>query len=133
MSLSKTIVVGHIGKDADIKQVNGKQVINFSVAHSENYTDAQGNKVEKTTWFSCGFWSESKVGQYLKKGMLVYVEGQVSARSYESNGKTGVSLELRVFNVNLLSAAKEELAPTPAAGAPYVAPNEKKFVDDLPF
>lgn len=134
MSVSKTFLIGHLGKDADIKQVNGKQVMNFSVAHSTCYKKADGTKVENTTWFNCAYWSDSAVGQYLKKGTMVCVEGEVSARMWENGGKSGVSLELRVFNVNLLAQPKEQ---SPAASnEPYVAPtawNPAMGVDAAPF
>lgn len=120
MSVSKTIVIGHLGKDADIKQVNGKQVMNFSIAHSTSYTNAQGVKVENTQWFECAYWSESKVGAYLLKSALVCVEGEVSVRAYPKNdGTTGISLMLRVFNVNLLAKPKEPATPAAATGGAY--------------
>ena len=46
----KLQVIGHLGKDCTTNVVNGKNVINFSVAHSERYKDASGNQKEKTTW-----------------------------------------------------------------------------------
>ena len=51
-------VIGHLGNDANVNNVNGKTVVNFSVAHSEKWKDAQGNDKDKTTWVSCAYWSE---------------------------------------------------------------------------
>ena len=46
----KLQVIGNLGKDCNVKEVNGKNVINFSVAHSERYKDSQGNQKERTTF-----------------------------------------------------------------------------------
>ena len=50
----KMQVIGHLGKDCIVNTVNGKNVINFTVAHTEKYRDSQGNNQEKTTWVDCG-------------------------------------------------------------------------------
>jgi single-strand DNA-binding protein len=71
----KVLVIGHLGKDATVNNVNGKTVINFTVAHSEKYKDAQGDRQSKTTWVDCAWWSDrSAIVPYLKKGAQVYVE-----------------------------------------------------------
>ena len=46
----KMQVIGNLGKDCVVNTVNGKNVINFTVAHTEKYKDSQGNMQEKTTW-----------------------------------------------------------------------------------
>ena len=62
----KLQVIGNLGKDCIVKEVNGKTVINFSVAHSERYKDAQGNQKERTTWVECAYWTDkTAVAQYL--------------------------------------------------------------------
>jgi single-strand DNA-binding protein len=136
------MVVGHLGKDCTVNTVNGKSVINFNVAHSESYADAQGAKVEKTTWFQCAYWTDkTKVSEYLKKGTMVFVEGRVDVRTYtDQQGVTKASLELRVNMVNLLAQPKDQAAagaPAPQNGA-YVPPavgayDPTKPIDDLPF
>jgi single-strand DNA-binding protein len=109
----KLQVIGHLGKDCVTKDVNGKTVMNFTLAHSERYKDAQGNMQERTTWVDCAYWSDrTAVSNYLKKGQLVYVEGSPEVRSYQKNdGTPGASLTLRVQSVQLLGAAKTELNP----------------------
>ena len=54
----KLQAIGHLGKDATTNAVNGKNVINFSVAHTEKYKDQQGNQKEKTVWVECSYWTE---------------------------------------------------------------------------
>lgn len=106
----KLMVVGHLGKDCITNTVGGKSVINFSVAHSEKFKDAQGNQKEKTTWVECAYWTErTAVAPYLKKGTLVFAEGSPEVRTYPKNdGSTGVSLTMRVTNVQLLGAGNRE-------------------------
>lgn len=140
MSVSKTTVIGHLGKDCTVNVVNGKNVINFNVAHSEKYKSQEGNMVEKTTWFQCAYWTDKTgIAPYLKKGTMVYVEGQVSCRTYAgSDGVTKASLELRVFSVNLLAQPKEATAGASAPqGGAYIPPTQHSGgyepVDDLPF
>lgn len=106
----KLMVIGHLGKDCITNTVSGKSVINFSVAHSEKFKDAQGNQKEKTTWVECAYWTDrTAIAPYLKKGQLVYAEGAPEARSYPKNdGSTGVSLSIRVSSVQLLGGSSKE-------------------------
>ena len=54
----KLQVIGNLGKDGTVNTVNGKNVINFSVAHTEKYRDAQGTQKERTTWVECAYWTD---------------------------------------------------------------------------
>ncbi len=146
----KLLVIGNLGKDATVNTVSGKNVINFTAAHTEKYKDAQGNQVDKTTWVECAYWTE-RIGivPYLKKGTQIYAEGIPEIRNYTtSDGRTGSSLVLRVMNVQLLGSKGEgsiDLTPqasqsqTPAASysqpsPAYVAPvSSNPDSDDLPF
>lgn len=127
----KLQVIGHLGKDCTTNVVNGKNVINFSVAHSERYKDASGNQKEKTTWVECAYWTDrTTIAPYLKKGQLVYAEGSPEVRGYTKNdGTQGTSLTMRVLSVQLLGGAKGE-AGGDDAGVPSNAAAES---DDLPF
>lgn len=104
----KLQVIGHLGKDCTTNVVNGKNVINFSVAHSERYKDASGTQKEKTTWVECAYWTDrTAIAPYLKKGQLVYVEGNPEARAYQkADGTAASSLSVRVGSVQLLGGAK---------------------------
>jgi|SRR5437764_14612322 single-strand DNA-binding protein len=139
----KMQVIGNLGKDCVVNTVNGKNVINFTVAHTEKYRDSQGNNQEKTTWVDCAYWTDrTAVAPYLQKGTQVFVEGSPEVRSFtRSDGTAGASLSLRVREVQLLGrkgdnnnnlsatenapAANRQAAATPA-GIDDVA-------DDLPF
>lgn len=130
----KIQIIGHVGKDAEVKDVNGKKVINFSVAHTEKYKDNQGNQQEKTTWVDCAKWGDqTAVAQYIKKGGQVYVEGMPEIRTWESNGKSGVSFVCRVGLVQLLGGGQQQQQGTAAAAQPAAAQSSQEPVDDLPF
>jgi len=110
----KMQVIGHLGKDCLVNTVNGKNVINFSVAHSEKFKDSQGVLQERTTWVDCAYWTDrTAVAPYLQKGTLVYVEGTPEARSYtRQDGTLGASLSLRVREVQLLGGKSGDARPT---------------------
>ena len=97
-------VIGNLGKDCVTNLVNGKNVINFNVAHTEKFRDAQGNQKEKTIWVDCAYWTDrTAIAPYLKKGTQVYAEGTPDLRTYQkTDGTQGVSLTLRVLTVQLL-------------------------------
>ena len=100
----KLQIIGNLGKDCIVNEVNGKSVINFSVAHSERYKDAQGNQKERTTWVECAYWTDrTNISQYLVKGKTVYVEGSPSADAYTNKeGQVSATLRMRVQSLQLL-------------------------------
>jgi single-strand DNA-binding protein len=100
----KLQIIGNLGKDCIVKEVNGKTVINFSVAHTERYKDAQGNQKERTTWVECAYWTDrTAVAQYLTKGRTVYAEGNPEADAYTNKeGQASATLRMRVQTVQLL-------------------------------
>ena len=106
----KLLVIGNLGKDAIVNNVNGKNVINFSVAHTEKYKDAQGNPKDRTVWVECAYWTDkTAIAPYLKKGTQVYAEGNPDVRSYTTqDGKTGASLSLRILTIQLLGSKNSD-------------------------
>lgn len=131
----KTMVIGHLGKDAVARDVSGKNAINFSIAHSENYTNAKGEKISKTTWVECTYWSEKTgIVPYLTKGTQVYAEGIPEVGTYDNKeGKTIATFKLRVMGVQLLgSSNKEDAAPT-ATEKQKAKEAIEEGSDDLPF
>ena len=141
----KMQVIGNLGKDCVVNTVNGKNVINFTVAHTEKYKDSQGNNQEKTTWVDCAYWTDrTAVAPYLQKGTQVFVEGTPEVRSYTRNdGTAGASLSLRVREVQLLGRKGDNLGggttnqyEAPSAGrqeASAPAGMDEGVADDLPF
>ena len=102
----KLQVIGHLGKDCVVNNVNGKSVINFSVAHTEKFKDAQGQQKDKTIWVECAYWTDrTAVAPYLKKGQLVFAEGTPEIRTYTTKeGTPGSSLNMRLSSVQLLGS-----------------------------
>ena len=147
----KLQVIGNLGKDCVVNNVNGKTVINFSVAHTEKFKDAQGNQKDKTIWVDCAYWTDrTGISPYLTKGKTVYVEGSPEVRTYTTNdGRNGASLSLRVLSVQLIGGARTEnnaaggfnessSFSTPAQAAPSrseipAASDITEPIDDLPF
>ena len=144
----KLQVIGNLGKDAVVNNVNGKTVINFSVAHTEKYKDAQGVQKERTTWVECAYWTDrTAVAPYLKKGTQVYVEGTPDVRTYQTNdGKQGAALSLRITTVQLLGSknndegssnnnytAQPSYNSSKAPAQSLSAPDMAEVADDLPF
>src|SRR5215510_8323502 len=114
----KMQIIGNLGKDCVVNTVNGKNVINFTVAHTEKYKDSQGNQQEKTTWVDCAYWTDrTAIAQYLTKGKQVFVEGQPEARSFQRNDESpGSSLSLRVREVQLLGGRGDSGGSAPSYG-----------------
>ena len=110
----KLQIIGNLGKDCIVSDVNGKSVINFSVAHSERYKDAQGNQKERTTWVECAYWTDrTNISPYLVKGKTVYVEGSPSADAYTNKeGQVSATLRLRVQSLQLLGGTQTDSSST---------------------
>ena len=104
------MVIGNLGKDCTVNTVNGKNVINFSIAHTEKFKDSSGAQREKTIWVECAYWTDrTGISPYLKKGQQVYAEGTPEVRTYQTNdGKSGASLTMRVQNIQLLGGRNQE-------------------------
>lgn len=102
----KLQVIGNLGKDCVVNTVNGKSVINFSVAHTEKFRDSMGNQKDRTIWVECAYWTDKTgITPYLKKGSQVYVEGTPDVRTYQTqDGRQGAALSLRISNVQLLGS-----------------------------
>ena len=143
----KMEVIGYIGQDAYVNQLNGNDVLNFSVAHTEKFTSKEtGELKEKTTWVSCSYWSKfslANLKQYMTAGTLVAVEGTPSVRIYTNkNGEEQAALDLRVDNIILLSTKKtdDNVAEAPKKAAAKKSKENKEVMsteleaaDDLPF
>lgn len=138
----KLQVIGNLGRDCATNSVNGKSVINFTVAHTEKFKDATGQQKEKTIWVDCAYWTDrTAIAPYLKKGTQVYVEGAPEVRTYTKNdGTFGASLTMRVLSVQLLGGGTRTDGggsygePQSAnMGSLPVPSNITEPVDDLPF
>jgi len=118
MSFHTTIIVGNLGRDPEMRYTSsGQAVTSFSVAVSEQYTNAGGEKVKRTTWFRVSAWGKQAeiCNQYLKKGSKVLVEGRLTAdpatgnpKTYKKqDGSTGANFDLTASTVRFLSSRSE--------------------------
>ncbi len=78
-------LIGHVGQDPEIKQLENGRVANFTIATNESYTNAKGEKVEQTEWHRVSAWGKTVeiIEQLLKKGSHVAIEGKLTHRSYD--------------------------------------------------
>ena len=126
--VNKAIIVGYLGADPDVRYMpNGKQVTNIRVATSESWKK-DGEKQERTEWHSVVAFEKLAeiMGQYLKKGAPVYIEGKIQTRKWQDKeGKDRYSTEIVASQMQMIGRA-EAKEKQPAAA---------EFEDDkeIPF
>lgn len=105
-SLNKVMLIGNLGKDPEVRAIpSGTKVANFSIATTENYTDKNGQKVDKTEWHNIVMWRglAEIAEKYLRKGSQIYVEGRLQTRSWDDqNGQKRYTTEIVVDNLQML-------------------------------
>ncbi len=146
MDLNKVQIIGRLTRDPEVRTTpGGANVVSFSVATSFNWTDQQGQKKEQTEFHNVVAWRKLAeiIGQYLKKGSQVYIEGRLQTRSWEGqDGKKNYRTEIVAENMIMLgrpgtggsqtaspSTSKTVDQPEPAASIPEIQIDN----DDLPF
>ena len=126
MSVNKAILIGHLGKDPELKYTtSGKAVTTFSLATSEKWSDKDGNKQEATTWHNIVVWGKTAevMKEYLTKGKEVYLEGSIVNRSYDDkDGNKKYISEVKVQSFQFVGT--KDAKPQD---------NEIPPDDDLPF
>lgn len=104
--VNKVIVLGRLGTDPEVKTVTGGQTVaRLSVATSENWTDREGQKQERTEWHRIVVWGKlaELCGKYLNKGRQVYIEGRLQTRSWEDQqGQKRYTTEIVANTVQFL-------------------------------
>lgn len=84
--VNKVFLIGNLGRDPEVRFTpSGRAVANFTVATSEKWSDADGNRKEHTEWHNIVVWGKQAetCGQYLSKGRQVFIEGTIRRREYE--------------------------------------------------
>lgn len=106
----KAELIGHLGADAEVKQIDGVKFIACRVADSGTWKDSQGVKHELTRWIDVTLSATTPVFPYLKKGTQVFVRGNLDTRVYSSEKDRCMKcgLTIRAVEVQLLSANKKE-------------------------
>ena len=166
-SVNKVIIVGNLGRDPEIRYMpSGDAIANIAVATSFKSKDRNtGEQKELTEWHRISFFGRLAeiVGQYLKKGSSVYVEGRLQTRKYtDKDGVEKYATDIVAENMQMLGGrqgmggdagmdegggyessapsrpqqqqAPRQAPPAPAARPqPKPAPNFSDMDDDIPF
>lgn len=143
--LNKVQFIGRLGKDPEIRNIQGDETVaNVSLATSENWKDKAGEKQEKTEWHNLVFYRRSAevVGEHLKKGALIYVEGKITTEKYQKDGEDRyvtkiVVSEMKMLGGNRTDGESHVAAPAPAASAANkgktTKASQKPKFDEGPF
>jgi len=107
--INKVILVGNLGKDPEVRYMaNGQAVANVTIATSESWKDKNtGEQHEKTEWHRVVFWRRLAeiVGEYLKKGSKIYVEGKLQTRKWQDqNGQDRYTTEIVASEMQMLDS-----------------------------
>ena len=157
-SVNKVILVGNLGADPETRYMpNGDAVANIRLATTESWKDkSSGEKREITEWHRVVFYRKLAeiVGQYLKKGSSVYLEGRIRTRKWQDkDGQERYTTEIEASEMQMLggrqstasySGGEAEFGGSmpssapPSAGASRPAPAKKApdfndMDDDIPF
>ena len=141
--LNKVMLIGNLGQDPEVKYMpNGNAVANITVATSESWKDKNtGESVDKTEWHRVIFFRRLAeiVGEYLKKGSKIYIEGKLQTRKWQDkNGKDNWTTEIIANEMQMLDGQSNQGVPQPQAGQhskpdSRPAPANNDFDDDIPF
>jgi single-strand DNA-binding protein len=141
-SVNKAIILGRLTKDPEIRFMpNGEGVANFSLATSESWKDKAGQKQEKSEFHNCVAYRKLAeiIGEYVKKGSELYIEGKLTTEKYEKDGVTRYATKIIVNDMKMLGskAAKSEQEPEqaskPANRDGFQKAAQDEFRDDIPF
>jgi single-strand DNA-binding protein len=137
MSFHTIIIVGNLGRDPEMRYTpNGNAVTSLNVASNRVYTDSSGQKIKETTWFRVSVWGKQaeNVNNYLSKGSMVLIEGELrpdketgNPRTFTRNdGSVGASYEVFARNVRFLSTRSGASQDTASGG-------DEMSDEDIPF
>jgi single-strand DNA-binding protein len=121
-------VIGRLTADAKVSTLkDGREVVNFSLAHNERYKPKGSDKAEQiTTYYNGSYWISTGIAPLLKKGTLVEVGGRIGLNVWNNReGETKASLTLHANYIQLHGKAKTD--------SPSEAKLEPEQKDDLPF
>ncbi len=121
--MNKVILIGRIGKTPETKTFDANYVTKIALATSRTFKDKNGEKKQDTQWHNVVIWNNKLAAEYLHKGGLIAVEGEITYRSYEKDGNKCFMTEIKAFNLESLSGKKEPEKKEPS----------EHGGDDLPF
>jgi single-strand DNA-binding protein len=139
MSVNKVILVGHVGKDPEIRYFDKDvSVANFSLATTEKgYTAQNGTQVpDRTEWHNIIAWRGlAKLAEkYIRKGSQLYIDGKIQSRTWEKDGVKHYITEIYADTIQLLDKRSESNETSVVADQmPKAVEPPPHVEDDLPF
>lgn len=110
--LNKCMFIGRLGNDPDCRYMpNGNAVASFSIVCGEKWKDQQGQVQERTEWVNCTVFGKLAeiVGEYLRKGSKVFIEGKMKTEKYtDNNGVEKYSTKIIVNNMQMLDSKPQD-------------------------
>ncbi len=121
--INKVILIGNLGRDPEVRYTpSGAAVANITIATSESWKDkSSGEQVEKTEWHRVVFFQRLAeiVGEYLKKGSKVYVEGRLQTRKWQDqSGNDRYTTEIVANEMQMLDSRGGGMGDSGFAGDP---------------
>lgn len=117
--VNKAVILGNVGNDPSIRYMpNGKAVANFTAATSESWKDQQGQQQERVEWHRLVAYDKLAeiIGEYLKKGSKVYVEGRLQTREWQDQqGQKRYTTEIVINEMQMLDGKPQGQAAQPQA------------------
>ena len=120
MSVNKVILVGNVGKDPEVRYLDGNgqngqgtKVATFTLATSERYRDRGGELRENTEWHNIVAWRQSAdiVERFVKKGTQLYIEGKLRTRAWnDQTGAKRYTTEITVDTLQLLGKRDDNVS-----------------------
>ncbi len=117
-SLNRIFLIGNLTRDPELRYIpSGTPVVSFGLAVNTSISRPNSDSKEEVCFVRVVAWGKQAevCNQYLKKGRSVFIEGRLIYRSWEQEGKTRSTLEVRADRVQFLSPRREEVA-APAQG-----------------
>lgn len=140
MSVNKVILIGHTGKDPEVRYLDKNvAVANFTLATTDRaYTLQNGTQVpERTEWHNIVAWRglAELSEKYIRKGTQLYIEGKIQTRSWEKDGIKRYTTEIYAETIQLLGkkAESNETVHTVSAPPTDAIQAPPHVEDDLPF
>jgi len=136
-SVNKVLIIGNLGKDPETRFMsNGDAVTNITVATTDSWKDKQGNKQEKTEWHRVTFYRKLAeiVGEYLKKGSAVYIEGRLETRKWQdAQGVDRYSTDIIANDMKMLGGKQGNPEQSERTKTETQSGGFDDMDDDIPF
>lgn len=137
MSVNRVVLLGRIGKDVEVRDINGTKCATFTLATSEKYKDRNGEVKELTEWHNIVAWRQTAeiCEKYVKKGDQLFVEGRIKSRTWETDrGEKRYATDIVADKIELLSKPQSaSAAPQPRVQSVPLPPAGDPEDGDMPF